>query len=191
MHFRRQHAIGPYIADFCAPGAKLVIEVDGSQHLDQEEYDLERTAFLVEKGFRVLRFWNSDVINKIDDVMGVIYRRFGLYRWWLIFMLRIYFFISLVSSNQEGDECLDFGCAHLGKMAFVVKEDETRDPVHVSLFGAVGIVFGAYSVTHLIEEFLSLRRDGRRVCLHIVPFIEDCYTVSNSSRIFISCRLTS
>jgi very-short-patch-repair endonuclease len=72
VHFRRQHAIGPYIADFCAPGAKLLIEVDGSQHLDQEEYDLERTAFLAVKGFRVLRFWNSDVINKIDDVMGVI-----------------------------------------------------------------------------------------------------------------------
>lgn len=69
-------------------------------------------------------------------------------------------------------------CAHLGRMAFVLKEDETRDPVHVSLLGAVGIVFGAYSVAHLIEEFLSLRRDGRRVCLHIVPFIEDCYTVS-------------
>ena len=46
--------------------------MDGSQHLDQEEYDLERSAYLAEKGFRVLRFWNSDVINKIDDVMGVI-----------------------------------------------------------------------------------------------------------------------
>jgi very-short-patch-repair endonuclease len=56
----------------CAPHSKLIIEVDGSQHLDQEEYDAERTAFLQAKGFHVLRFWNSDVMNKINDVMGVI-----------------------------------------------------------------------------------------------------------------------
>ena len=72
IHFRRQHAIGPYIADFCAPSKKLIIEVDGSQHLEQEEYDSERTAFLTAKGYRVLRFWNSDVMNKIAEVMGVI-----------------------------------------------------------------------------------------------------------------------
>ena len=72
IHFRRQHAVGPYIADFCAPRVKLIIELDGSQHLDQEEYDTERTAFFQAKGFRVLRFWNSDVMNKINDVMGVI-----------------------------------------------------------------------------------------------------------------------
>jgi very-short-patch-repair endonuclease len=56
----------------CAPGRKLIIELDGSQHLDQEEYDNERTAFLESKGYRVLRFWNSDVMNKINDVMGVV-----------------------------------------------------------------------------------------------------------------------
>jgi very-short-patch-repair endonuclease len=72
VHFRRQHAIGPYIADFCAPRNKLIIELDGSQHLDQEEYDSERTAFLEAKGYRLLRFWNSDVMNKITDVMGVV-----------------------------------------------------------------------------------------------------------------------
>ena len=72
IHFRRQHAVGPYIADFCAPRVKLIIELDGSQHLGQEEYDTERTAFLEAKGFHVLRFWNSDVMNKINDVMGVI-----------------------------------------------------------------------------------------------------------------------
>jgi very-short-patch-repair endonuclease len=43
IHFRRQHAIGPFIADFCAPRNKLIIEVDGSQHLEQEEYDAGRT----------------------------------------------------------------------------------------------------------------------------------------------------
>ena len=56
----------------CAPRVKLMIELDGSQHLDQEEYDAERTAFLEAKGYHVLRFWNSDVMNKINDVMGVI-----------------------------------------------------------------------------------------------------------------------
>jgi len=44
----------------------------GSQHLDQEAYDIERTTFLESKGYRVLRFWNTDVLNKINDVMGVI-----------------------------------------------------------------------------------------------------------------------
>ena len=72
MHFRRQHAIGPYITDFCAPSRKLIIEVDGSQHLVQEDYDRDRTAFLEAKGYRVLRFWNSDVMNKIADVMSVV-----------------------------------------------------------------------------------------------------------------------
>jgi very-short-patch-repair endonuclease len=70
--FRCQHAIGPYITDFCAPRRKLVIEVDGSQHLDQEEYDTEQTAWLEHHGYRVLRFWNSNVMNKINDVMAVI-----------------------------------------------------------------------------------------------------------------------
>jgi very-short-patch-repair endonuclease len=56
IHFRRQHAIGPYIMDFCSPRKKLIIEVDGSQHLDQEVYDTERTTFLESKGYHVLRF---------------------------------------------------------------------------------------------------------------------------------------
>ena len=72
VHFRRQHAIGPYITDFCAPRQKLVIELDGSQHLDQEEHDAERTAFLESKGCRVLRSWNSDIMNNINGVIGVI-----------------------------------------------------------------------------------------------------------------------
>ena len=72
IHFRRQHAIGPYIADFCAPSMKLIIELDGSQHLDQEEYAAERSAYLEAKGYRVLRFWNGDVMNNIVGVMGLI-----------------------------------------------------------------------------------------------------------------------
>ena len=69
IRFRRQHALGPYIVDFCAPRSKLIIEVDGSQHLDQREYDTERTAFLESEGYRVLRFWNGDVMNSIEDVI--------------------------------------------------------------------------------------------------------------------------
>ncbi len=69
VHFRRQHAIGPYVVDFCAPQKKLVIELDGSQHLEQEEYDAERTAFLESKGYRVLRFWNNDINDNIDGVV--------------------------------------------------------------------------------------------------------------------------
>jgi very-short-patch-repair endonuclease len=52
--------------------SQLIIEVDGSQHLGQEEYDAERTAFFESKGYHVLRFWNSDVMNRIDDVMGMV-----------------------------------------------------------------------------------------------------------------------
>ena len=51
VHFRRQHAIGKYIVDFCAPRQKLIIELDGSQHLDREKQDQERTSFLVIKGY--------------------------------------------------------------------------------------------------------------------------------------------
>jgi very-short-patch-repair endonuclease len=63
--FRRQHAIGNYIVDFCAPRKKLVIELDGSQHLEQQEYDEERTKYLEARGYRVLRFWNNDVLNEM------------------------------------------------------------------------------------------------------------------------------
>ncbi len=72
IHFRRQHAIGPYIVDFCAPQKKLVIELDGGQHFDQQEYDAERTAYLELKGYRVLRFWNNDVMNNMNGVLIII-----------------------------------------------------------------------------------------------------------------------
>jgi len=73
VHFRNQHAIGNYIVDFCAPRRKLIIELDGSQHLEQQEYDQERSSFLKSKGYRVLRFWNNDVLNNIDSVLTVIW----------------------------------------------------------------------------------------------------------------------
>jgi very-short-patch-repair endonuclease len=72
VHFRRQHAVGNYIVDFCAPRKKLIIEVDGGQHLEQEEYDTERTQFLGSQGYKVLRFWNNEIMKDIEGVMRVI-----------------------------------------------------------------------------------------------------------------------
>src|SRR4030095_16373718 len=70
--FRRQHAIGNYIPDFCSPKAKLIIELDGSQHLDQQEYDEERTKYFESRGYKVIRFWNNDVMKDIDSVIRAI-----------------------------------------------------------------------------------------------------------------------
>lgn len=67
--FRRQHAIGNYIPDFCSPKAKLVIELDGGQHVEQQEYDDERTKYLESQGYKVVRFWNNQVLNEIDNVI--------------------------------------------------------------------------------------------------------------------------
>jgi len=72
VNFRRQHAIGPYIVDFVCLKQKLIIELDGGHHLEQEAYDHERTAFLQSKGYRVLRFWNNDVINDLNGVISTI-----------------------------------------------------------------------------------------------------------------------
>ena len=69
VNFRRQYAIGNYIPDFCSPKAKLIIELDGSQHLEQEEYDTERTKYLESQGYKVIRFWNNDVMNNIEGVI--------------------------------------------------------------------------------------------------------------------------
>jgi very-short-patch-repair endonuclease len=72
VSFRRQHAIGPYITDFCSPRSKLIVELDGSQHLDQEEYDNDRTRYFNERGYKVLRFWNNEVINDLNGVIQAI-----------------------------------------------------------------------------------------------------------------------
>jgi very-short-patch-repair endonuclease len=73
VHFRSQHAIGNFVVDFCAPRKKLIIELDGSQHLQQTEYDAERTEFLRSKGYKVLRFWNNEVSNNMDAVLCAIW----------------------------------------------------------------------------------------------------------------------
>ena len=70
--FRRQLPIGPYIADFACVEAQLIVELDGGQHADRVEHDEVRSAFLASKGFRVLRFWNNDVLLHTEDVLSVI-----------------------------------------------------------------------------------------------------------------------
>jgi very-short-patch-repair endonuclease len=72
IKFRRQHAIGRYVVDFCAPAPKLVIELDGNQHLGKQAQDATRSDSLVLQGYRVLRFWNKDVLNDIEGVMQAI-----------------------------------------------------------------------------------------------------------------------
>ena len=71
--FRRQRPIGPYICDFVCVRAALVVELDGSQHVIQAAYDMKRDAFLRARGYRVLRFWNQDVLVRTEAVMETIY----------------------------------------------------------------------------------------------------------------------
>ena len=69
VSFRRSHAIGRYIADFCSPTLKLIIELDGNPHHTQQEADTERTQYLEALGYRVLRFWNSQVMQDLNGVL--------------------------------------------------------------------------------------------------------------------------
>ena len=70
LKFRRQVEIDGYIADFLCPEKRLIIEVDGGQHTP--ERDARRTAFLEGQSFRILRFWNSDVLQNLDGVWAAI-----------------------------------------------------------------------------------------------------------------------
>jgi very-short-patch-repair endonuclease len=67
--WRRQMPVGPYFADFACFATKLIIEVDGGQHATGTEYDDRRTRFLQAQGYRVLRFWNNDVLGNCGGVM--------------------------------------------------------------------------------------------------------------------------
>jgi very-short-patch-repair endonuclease len=69
MHFRRQAPVGSYIADFAWHEGKLIVEIDGSQHAEcRQVYDAQRTAWLELQGYRVLRFWNNDVLKNPRNV---------------------------------------------------------------------------------------------------------------------------
>jgi very-short-patch-repair endonuclease len=71
FHFRRQATIGPYFADFACHALRLVIEIDGGQH-NESRSDAVRTRYLEAQGYRVLRFWNNDVLNNAEGVAEVI-----------------------------------------------------------------------------------------------------------------------
>ena len=72
--FRRQHVLGHYIVDFVCPAAMLIVEVDGGQHAEQADYDALRTRDLESLGYRVLRFWNHDLLADADAVLLTILR---------------------------------------------------------------------------------------------------------------------
>ena len=71
VKFRRQHAIGNYVPDFCAVKEKLIIELDGGQHAEDEavRYDNERTKYFETLGYKVIRFWNNQVTKELDNVI--------------------------------------------------------------------------------------------------------------------------
>ena len=70
--FNRQVPIGPFICDFAARSAKLIIELDGGQHAVRTLEDERRTRFLAGRGYRVLRFWNNDVLWNVEGVLTMI-----------------------------------------------------------------------------------------------------------------------
>ena len=67
--FRRQYPIGAFIADFCCYERGSVIELDGGHHAEHVDADQSRTDFFVSQGYRVLRFWNNEVMENIDGVL--------------------------------------------------------------------------------------------------------------------------
>ncbi len=72
--FRRQYPIPPFIVDFCCVERRLIVEVDGGQHATATEEDRARTEHLEALGYRVLRFWNNEVLSQLDAVLEVIAR---------------------------------------------------------------------------------------------------------------------
>lgn len=73
--FRGQVPFEPYFPDFASHRCRLVVEVDGGQHAVQSGYDAQRTALLQRHGYRVLRYWNHDVLQSVEDVVADIHRQ--------------------------------------------------------------------------------------------------------------------
>src|SRR5262245_807382 len=69
VKFRRQHPIGPFILDLCCVERKLVVELDGGQHVDRSAADEARTRKLERWGYRVLRFWDNEALSNLDGVL--------------------------------------------------------------------------------------------------------------------------
>ena len=78
--FRRQQPLGPYIVDFVHFGSRVIVEADGGQHNDSLS-DKERDAWLRSQGFRVLRFWNHEILRRADVVLSVIYEALQGWVW--------------------------------------------------------------------------------------------------------------
>ena len=70
--FRRQHVIGKFVVDFVCLERMLVLEIDGAQHGEKVQKDETRTAYIEGEGFRVLRFWNSEILENLEGVLEVI-----------------------------------------------------------------------------------------------------------------------
>ncbi len=71
VKFRRQHPVPPYIADFCCVAVRMIVELDGSQHSD--EVDAARTRYLESQGWRILRFWDNEVLLETEAVLDAIW----------------------------------------------------------------------------------------------------------------------
>ncbi|MCX6752599.1 MAG: DUF559 domain-containing protein [Candidatus Nomurabacteria bacterium] len=76
--WKRQVSIGPYIADFYCSKKLLVIEIDGSQHLDNKKYDKERGKYFLNLGIQTIRFWNNEINTNIDGVVKIITEKLEL-----------------------------------------------------------------------------------------------------------------
>lgn len=72
--FRRQHLIGPYVADFACVACRIVVEADGESHLIRRRADKTRIDFLQAEGWHVMRFWNTEIYDELDAVKEAIYR---------------------------------------------------------------------------------------------------------------------
>ena len=70
--FRRQHPIGDYIVDFVCLEKRVVVEVDGSQHLQNKKYDTNRDKWLIEQGYSILRFWDNEVLMNLEGALEMI-----------------------------------------------------------------------------------------------------------------------
>jgi len=66
---KRQYSVGPYVLDFYCSSKKLAIEIDGSQHIQEKEYDILRSDYLAVFGIKVIRFWNNEIDVNIDNVI--------------------------------------------------------------------------------------------------------------------------
>jgi very-short-patch-repair endonuclease len=75
FRFRRQYRLGTYILDFFCPSTRLVVEVDGDSHVEQRQYDEQRTEFLASRRLGVIRFENAQVMTNLDEVVAEIHRQ--------------------------------------------------------------------------------------------------------------------